>query len=139
MPDLGSLINDKPEELEVEVNGLVVSVSYHPARITPLWLAGAMETNDPLQLSRSLAAVMSDWDVYENGQPVPLNAETLATFPFPVLAAFSSAIGEAAAGAAEGNASSSSPKRPEPVSTIPSSTENHQSSTDTSRPLATSP
>lgn len=138
MPELGSLINDKPEELEVEVNGLVVSVAYHPARITPLWLSKAMQTDDPLAMAQALADVMSDWDVYENGQPIPLNAETLASFPYPVLADFSAAIGEAASGGAEGNVSSTSRSTGEPASTTPSSTGTNQNSVDTSRPVATS-
>ena len=138
MPELGSLINDRPEQIEVEINGQVVLVMYHPARITPRWLSEAMQADDPLSLARALAEVMSEWDVVENGAPVPLDADALASFPFPVLAAFSEAIGNAASGAAEGNDSSSSPRNPEQVSTTPSSTENHQSSIVTSRPVATS-
>jgi hypothetical protein len=137
MPELGSLINDTAERLEVEVNGSIVAVAYHPARITPLWLSDAMVTDDPLSLARSLAAVLTEWDVVENGQPVPLNADTLATFPFPVLGAFADAIGTAASGSEEGNVSSSSQASGAPASTIPASTEQNHSSLDTSRPPVT--
>jgi hypothetical protein len=137
MPELRSLINDAPEPLEIHVHGEVVEVQYHPARITPLWLAEAMGADDPLALSRSLAAVMSDWNVAENGNPVPLTADILASFPFPVLGAFADAIGKAAAGSEEGNVSSSSPRNGAAASTTRSFTEQNHSSLDTSRPPVT--
>src|ERR1044072_7258622 len=103
MPELRALINDEPERLEVELpKGEVVTVLYHPARITPLWLSDAMVSEEPLALARAIADVLSDWDVTEDGKPVALNADTLASFPFPVLGAFADAIGQAAAGSEEG-------------------------------------
>lgn len=148
MPELNSLIHDSPERLTVVLNDrkvdkmmgyepVEVVVDYHPARITPLWLSNAMQTDDPLSLARSLAAVMSGWDVVENGQTVPLTPETLATFPFPVLGAFADAIGQAAAGSAEGNDTSTSPRNGAPASMTPSTTAENQSSLVTSRQHAT--
>jgi len=138
MPELRALINDEPERLAVELpKGEVVVVLYHPARITPLWLSDAMVSDDPLALARAIADVLSDWDVTDDGNPLALNAETLASFPFPVLGAFADAIGKAAAGSEEGNVSSSSPRNGAAASMTPSSTEQNHSSLDTSRPPVT--
>lgn len=132
MPELGALINDTPEPIEVQFGPDVVTVQYHPARITPLWLESLNES-DARSLSRALADVISSWDVVENGQPVEPSEHAFARMPFPVLAKFSEAIAKAAAGSEEGNASSTSPESRAPVSTSPSSTEQNHSSLDTSR------
>lgn len=132
LPELGSLINDTPEPVEVAIQGETVTVQYHPARITPLWLESLNE-NDPRSLAKALAEVISSWDVLENGQPLEPSEQVFASFPFPVLAAFSEAVAKAAAGSEEGNVSSTSPASREPASTSPSSTAQNHSSPSTSR------
>jgi len=138
MPELRALIHDTPERIEAEVNGERIALDYHPARVTPLWIDDLMGSGDkPLLLARVLAGVLSGWDVVENGKPLPLTEEVLASLPLPVLGAFAAAIGEASAGGEEGNGSPASLGPKGPDSTTPNTTNTHPNSNDTS-PLLSS-
>lgn len=138
MTEIASLLNDSPEWVEVKVEESTFSVAYHPARVTPLWLAKLQGADDdPMTLPTVLSELVSDWDVTENGQALPLDAEVLGSLPYKVIGAISLAVSQAAAGSEEKNDSNASTEASDSGHTTPSSTASRQNGTDT-RPLLAS-
>lgn len=108
MPELGSLVRDDPEWVPVTVGQETFQIAYHPARVTPLWLDGLLNVADPMRMSATLASVLADWDIVQDGQPFPPTADNIAQLPFPVLLAVARVIGDSGSGSEEGNGSSES-------------------------------
>jgi hypothetical protein len=73
----------------------------------------AQADNNAASLGPSLAEVIVEWDVTEDGAPFPPTAENIARLPFTAMKVFYDTIIDVAVpGVAEGNASSPSANAP---------------------------
>lgn len=84
--------------LAVDFGGEVINVSYRPNIYTLGFqrrLFRALEEQNAELLAGAFGELISEWDLLEDGNPIPLTAEGVEKVPLPILAALDKAIGDA--------------------------------------------
>lgn len=114
MPRLSSITRPKIVTADVDVNGELLHVEYNANGVTLAWsaaLTAAHVAQDVNEVARLLCAIIVGWDIAnEDGSPLPVNADTVALIPSPVLERIMEAMRDAAVPSdAEGKASSAQP------------------------------
>jgi len=102
--------------------GDTLNIVFDSNAITPAWMRDgdiASESFDPLAMSRMLAAVILEWDfVEDDGSPIPINAEELAGFSFPVQNLLFKQILETATPSSEEGKDFGTDTRPQPPASM---------------------
>jgi hypothetical protein len=138
MPEVRHLTRVKPVTSTIDLgDGDSVTLSFDVNQITPRWMDAAMQRvqeQDILALCEALAAVLTAWDVENEGQPWPPTKENLSVLSFPVVnRLFEEVCSSAAPSDAEGNASSAS-SGTAPSASLPSGTSSPNGSDTLSLP-----
>jgi hypothetical protein len=92
MPDLGTLLS-KTRKIDVGLGeGEPIHIEYRPGAITGLCIAMSDAVGAFDGTYAFLVDVLTDWDITEEGKPLPINDETLRRLPWQAVDAIKTAI-----------------------------------------------
>lgn len=92
MPDLGTLLS-KTRKVDVGLGeGDPLHIEYRPGAITGICIARSDQEGGFDGTYAFLVDVLSDWDITEEGKPLPINDETLRRLPWQAVDAIKTAI-----------------------------------------------
>ena len=87
MTDLSKFWNDI--ELKMEFNDETVTFFYDPSKYTTRWHAKSISQAVPWdELAEKLCELITKWDLTQNGEAVPIEADMLLSFPVDFLMGF---------------------------------------------------
>ncbi len=112
MPEIKSLTRQEPTEAVLELGDDTLTIMFDANRITPRWMHDTLtrlEDTDVMATAEALATVIISWDVTDDDQPFPPDADNIGLLSFKAVQQLYEVVCQAAApSSAEGNASSPS-------------------------------
>ena len=86
MPISLSALRAKRAEHTIDLgDGDLVALVYYPHKITPGYLDAVSGENDLMALARTVAEFVADWDITDEGEPLPVTVEGAAQLGLSLL------------------------------------------------------
>lgn len=85
--ELSKAVGKQAQDLEVVYGGEVLKFKYNPNVMTPKFIKElkTTDTDDVDALGRFVAKTVLEWDLVDNGTPLPIDEETCAKLPIALL------------------------------------------------------